>query len=225
MSIFDSMYFLLLVSSLIVFLVSGNRRHLQMRLTAALLAVWLIASGTAVFLSAVAGWKNNLFIFHILVPVEYTLMMLLFRSDIRNKTAFRLVTWSIPAFIILSLFLSAFVQPPVTNNSYSTILESVLLICTSLYFLREVLLLQQVKELHRYPMFWITVGILFYYTGTLLTEGMLNYLISHSIETARKLYRLSYVIKYALFVLFIIGALCNTTKKSNTAWRARTTFL
>ena len=134
---------------------------------------------------------------------------MLYKNTIENTIIRKLITLSIPVFVAVSIFFTMYIQKMNVNNSYIALMEYVIVVILSLFFLRELLLLQQVTVLHRYPMFWISVGILFYYTGNLIIEGMFNYMISHSMQLALRLYNLSYILKYLLFLLFIIGAFCN----------------
>jgi hypothetical protein len=208
MSVFDKVYFGLLIICLFCYIITFRKTEKYKKPVIAILLLWLVTTSVAIYLSMYAGIKNNLFIFHIATPVEYVLLILLYRYFIVNATAKKIFAVSIPVFVAASIIFSIFIQPPVVNNSYITIAESIIIIFVSLLFLREILLLQQIKVLHQFPMFWISVAILFYYTGTLIIEGMLNYLISHSLELARRVYRMSYFMKYLLFILFIIGAFC-----------------
>lgn len=174
-----------------------------------LMILWLCTAASAIFLSNFTGWKNNLFIFHISTPLEYIVLSMLYRDAIVNVKVKKIILLSIPVFIILSILFSLFIQTTEVNNSYIIITESVIIVFLSLFFLREILLLQQVTVLHRYPMFWISVGILFYFTGNLIIEGMLNYMMTHSMELAKRTYRIGYIFKYLIFLLFIIGAFCS----------------
>jgi hypothetical protein len=214
----QKVYFVLLMITLLLYFITLISKAPYAKMIVLLITLWLLTSVSAMFFSKYVGLKNNLFIFHIATPLEYLVICLLYRDAIVNKRMRNMITFSIPAFILLSMLFSAFIQKPDVNNSYMVLIEYVIVVFLSLYFLREVLLLQQVTVLHRFPMFWISVGILFYYTGNLIMEGMLNYMITHSMELALRTYNLSYVLKYLIFLLFIIGAVCSmypiTYKKS-----------
>src|SRR5258708_27458954 len=210
MNLLYKVYFGLLLITLVSYLIIAVRNNGQyIKMVILLMTLWLLTSATAIFLSNYAGWKNNLFLFHISTPLEYVILCLLYRDAIVNKGIKRMISISIPVFIILCILSSLFIQKLNADNSYIVIIESVMVIFISLFFLREILLLQQVPVLHRFPMFWICVGILFYYTGNLIIEGMLNYMIHHSMKLALRTYRLGYIFKYLLFVIFIIGAICS----------------
>jgi hypothetical protein len=176
-----------------------------------LMILWFLTSAAAICLIKYAGLKNNLFVFHISTPLEYLILSILYKGVINNRIVKKIIILAIPLFIILSILSSAFIQKTDVNNSNIIIAESLIMIFLSLFFLRETLLLQQVTVLHQFPMFWISVGILIYYTGNLVIEGMLNYMINHSMELATRIYKAGYIFKYLLFVLFIVAAFCRKT--------------
>lgn len=209
MDLYSKAYFGLLLINLVVFTIALRKNESHNKYVILLLALWLLTSATAIGLTYYAGIKNNLFIFHITTPLEYLIISLLYRDAFVNTAIKKMISISIPFFILGSIVLSVFIQSIQSNNSYVVILESIILIIFSLLFLREVLLLQQVMILHRFPMFWISVGIMFCYTGNLITEGMMNYMVRQSMELAMRTYRFSFIFKYLLFILFMIGAFCN----------------
>ncbi|MDP4261151.1 MAG: hypothetical protein Q8941_01355 [Bacteroidota bacterium] len=213
MNIYNKVYFVLLFITLISYLGGFGKKPRYVRMVILLMILWFFTSAVAIYLVKYGGLTNNLFVFHISTPLEYVILSMLFRDVIVNKAIKRIILLSVPFFVALSVLFSVFIQPVDTNNSNIIIIESVILVFISLFFLREILLLQQVTVLHRFPMFWICVGILFYYTGNLVIEGMLNYMIRQSMELARRTYRFGYIFKYLLFILFIIGAFCSKSPR------------
>jgi hypothetical protein len=93
------------------------------------------------------------------------------------------------------------------NNSYISIIESILIICWTLLFLREVLLVNPVTALHTYPLFWITAGILIYFTENLVLDGVLAYLIKNTLGLAKLIYRVSFVFSDIFLMALTIGAM------------------
>lgn len=208
MNLHTELYIGLLLITLFSYL-RPRRKEFFSRMIVLLMILWLATTGIAIYLVKYAGYKNNLFIFHISTPLEYTILALLYKDVITSKRVKKTINWSIPVFVILSILFALFIQPPDINNSQVVVIESLIMIFLSLFFLREVLLLQQARSISRFPMFWISVGVLSYFTGNLVMEAMLNYLISHSPDLARNIYRTWHFFKYLLFVSFIIGAFCD----------------
>jgi hypothetical protein len=209
MNAYSTLYFLLLLVTFFSYSKSSEKKEYYSKMVRLLMLLWLATSVIAISLIRYAGLKNNLFVFHISTPLEYMILSMLYRDVIANKALKKSILFTIPVFIVLSILIAFFIQKWDTNNSYMIIIESVVMIFLSLFFLRETLLLQQVTVLNHFPMFWISVGILFYFTGSLVIEGMLNYIMRHSMELAKRTYRLGYIFEYLLFILFIIGAFCS----------------
>jgi len=212
---FIILYFVFFVLTLFVYIIRYKQTGEYGKFIILLMALWLIISATAIYLFKYAGVKNNLYLFHISTPIEYVLICLIYMNAISGAWLKKFVYWSMPVYVLLCIIFSSFIEKPDTNNSSTGVIESVLLVLISLLFLRETLVLQQVEDLKRYPMFWISVGVLAYYLGTLLIEGLYNYLVSRSIELATKVYKIEHVFKYLLFVLFIVAAFCNGRKQDN----------
>lgn len=209
MNVFNQLYLVLSLLALVAYIPNVFKKPGYIQLTVLYLVVLLLTFLASIYSTNILELRNNLFIFHVATPLEYTILSLLYRSVIVNGMLKKIITFSIPFFLVLSIASSIFIQPLNTNNSYTIILASVIIVFLTLFFLRETLLLQPVTILHRFPMFWISVGILFYYTGGFVIEGMLNYMITHSMELARRTFIIGYIFKYLLFILFIIGAFFN----------------
>ena len=212
MNIYMKIYLSLLVATLLIYAIRLPAKRSHEVLITLLLFVWLVTTLSAFAIMRYTNYENNLFVFHISTPIEYAFLSVLYADAIRNTRVRKFILYSIPIFLLLSIFSGLFVQPFNVNNSNMVILESILLVAYSLFFLREVLVLQQVDSVINYPLFWVSVAILFYFIGNLVIEGMLNYLIRHNIEIARTTYRIGYIFKYLLFVLFIAAAFCATKK-------------
>lgn len=214
MSIYTKIYLAFLLMALLSYIAARrNDRH----------AKWIILYLSLCLATTIAaagvlkmGWKNNLPIFHLFTPLEYTVLGLLYYNVLSSGRLKRVVLLSIPLFVLTAAVFSLFVQKYDTDsNSYVSIIEAILIILLSMFFLREVLLLQQVTSLQGFPLFWVSVGILFYFTGSLITEGMMNYFYRYHMDIALQAYRFSYVFKYLMFLMFTIGAFCRPAPRSH----------
>lgn len=203
-------YFVLLCAALCFYAAALPKGALFVKIILAYLLLHGITGTIAAYLVKVVHVRNNLFLFHILVPLEYPLLATLYYKVFQGRLLKKAVAFSVPLFVGICIFLSLFVQDIRTNNSYASILESILMIVWTLCFFRELMLLQQVTLLYRYPMFWISVGLLFYFTGSLLIEGPLNYLMARSMQLALRVYQIEYLFKYLLLVLLIVGVRCTS---------------
>ncbi len=213
MNVYSGIYIVLLCLTLVSYVITYRRNEQYAKMIILLMVLWLVTSVLAIYLYKYEGVTNNLFLFHISTPLEFIIVSLLYKNALSGQVFKKMIFIAIPLFVVLNILMSAFVEKPDTNNSYMVIMQSIMLTYYSLLFLRETLLLQQVTVLQRYPMFWISVGLLFYYVSILMIEGLFNYMMSRSNELLRNAYKVEHFFKYALFVLLIIGAFCNKTKR------------
>ncbi|HEY4111702.1 hypothetical protein [Puia sp.] len=166
------------------------------------LCLTILSMGIARF-----GVTNNLFLFHVFTPIEYGCICLFYLSIIGDPRIRRVIRISIPLFVLLCIVFAFFVQTLMENNSYIAIAESILIVCWTLLFLREVLLFNPVTALHNYPLFWITAGILIYFTENLVLDGVLSYLIKNTPSLAKLVYRVSFVFNDIFLIALSIGAM------------------
>ncbi len=202
----NSLYFVFLLASIVTYGIALKTKERYILTLFIYQVLALVVTILAIVLIIYVRLDNNLFLFHIFTPVEYTLLAVFFSEVIASPRSRRLIVYSIPAFIGASIVFTLFIQKIGENNSYITIIEAILVICWSLLFFRELLLTKQVSALHRYPLFWIVAGLLFYFTETFVIEGLLAYMINRNLGLARQVYRISFIFKYLLFLSLAIGA-------------------
>jgi hypothetical protein len=110
--------------------------------------------------------------FHIFTFLEYTLVSLVYIRVLSNKTTQLVIKVSIPIFFLVCILFHVYIQKINSNDTYATIIGSLLILCWTLLFLREVILFNPVTILIRYPLFWINTGIMINFTETLLIDGV-----------------------------------------------------
>jgi len=208
MSTLDIVFLSMVGFGIISYVINRNFNHPHWRFVVAFLILMLLTSLVAFATTLWFDIRNNLFVFHIYTPLEYTALSMLYVSTLETKKIKNVIMASIPAFIVLCVVFALFIQPVTSNNAVMVIVESMLIIVWSLLFIRETITLQKQSTLLRFPMFWISVGLMFYFAGAQVIDGLLNYLMIESMDLARKVYRLMYVFRFALMALLIIGAYC-----------------
>ena len=174
--------------------------YLLLNLTVSVIAILIVKSGS----------DNNLFLFHFYTPIEYALFAWLYFTSFETKSIRKFILFSVPAFVLTSVFVSLLVQPITSNNSLMVMLESLVMVVLAILFFREVIVLQRVPMLQRYPLFWLNTGLLFYFVGSIFFEGFSNYSLEISNDLARRVYFVSFVFKYLLFILFIVSFYCTS---------------
>lgn len=150
---------------------------------------------------------NNLFLYHIYNPLEFTLYSLYFINLSMSPRISRIIFAGMPVFLLCSFVCSIFIQTLQVNNSFVVLSESVILIFYGLLYLRFINVYQIERRAEGNPYFWVTLGILLYFTGSLFIEGFLNLLMNVGEDVARQYYKLGFVFKYLMCILFLIGIL------------------
>lgn len=151
--------------------------------------------------------ENNYFIFHILQPVEYTLLALYFKDSIRAISARKLIIASIPGFILFCLIDVAWFESISAPNSYCFMLEAILLIGWSGYYLYQLLQRESYVPLRSIPEFWVGAGVLFFYAGAFFLMGLLNYLTKTDYALAKRLFFINHLLNIILYGLYSVGFL------------------
>lgn len=123
-------------------------------------------------------YKNNIPVFHLFTLIQFTLFTFIMEKGLHPwppKIIFKCLRIS---FIIFAL-LDAFWWNGINNfNNYARPLSSILLICFALTFFYKTLKELQIKNLESVPLFWLSIGVLIYYSGSLLIFLFTNYVKS-----------------------------------------------
>jgi hypothetical protein len=206
-----TLHFSLLFCAIIIYVLNRRNRSAFLRLAFLYIVVTALFDGIAAaimltdFLSGIV-W-NNLFVYHILTPIQYMIIALMFRSVIKDKNIKRWMLRSIPLFWLVAIFFTLFVQSLNEYSTYSLLLKYVLITPIVLYYLIEILNAPDDYELTREPAFWIGTGLLFHSVGNVFAQGISNEFIKHSTALFNILNTVSSILNYLLFLCFIIAFL------------------
>lgn len=154
-------------------------------------------------------FKINYFIlYHIYLPIEYTLLSLYFYFTIRNGVVKRAILYSIPLFIILSILFTLKIVVISKYPNFQTNIECLLLIiwATITIFTIEV---KEDVSIVALPVFWISVGVLTYQCGVFPFTGVFNSLFEPKHVLFDKLRPYQIVLNYILYIFYSIAFLCS----------------
>src|SRR5689334_7360847 len=122
MSTPDIIFFILLLAAIIFYIIAARSKKYYSNAIIVYLLLVLVTSSIGIYLVH-TGVRNNLFLLHIYTPIEYTILSLLYRHVISRTVTKKIITISIPAFFILSIVFSIFVQKIHENNSFITLIK------------------------------------------------------------------------------------------------------
>ncbi|MDQ1087639.1 MULTISPECIES: hypothetical protein [unclassified Siphonobacter] len=120
--------------------------------------------------------KGNMIGYNIYTILEVTLLGLLYVKFIKTKLFKRIVLISIVAFDLLAT-VRCLIDPHAYDD-LSWSLSNALLITYVLLFFYDLLKQPEIAVLTKYPMFWISAGILIFFSGTIFVFLFGKYIIA-----------------------------------------------
>ncbi|MDX5483203.1 MAG: hypothetical protein LPK07_16100 [Hymenobacteraceae bacterium] len=196
-------HFALVLLPLVLWSVKYKDLGMDLRILGFAMAITLLVEGYAAYL--VFQLTRNLYLYHLLIPIQYTLFSLVIYQALEGITARKTVLVSIPLYLLIVLLITLHLQTTTEFNSYARLMKNALLACWTLLYYREVFKGLRVIRLDREPMFWISTGLFFYSLGSFFVDGLMNYLLGLSYEIAHTLYYISVFLGYMLYITFLIA--------------------
>jgi uncharacterized PurR-regulated membrane protein YhhQ (DUF165 family) len=205
LSIADQIYLSLLLTVLIILLFRYRVLEYNLRPLVWLTAVHLLAELAADSLHYVYR-QNNIIVYHILAPVEYVIIAVIFYRTFGEAWLRRVVLWSIPAYILVVVLLELFWEPPNQNNSLAYLIESLLIVYGCFSYFRSLLKREGGYRPEKDRTFWFLIALLFYFIGNFFILGTMNYFVQNDRELGGRLYYAGYAFYYLLYT--ITGVIC-----------------
>lgn len=159
--------------------------------------------------------RSNVLLFSIYSIIELSFLLYFFRetiygTDIRKKI--RVLQFVMPPIYLVNLL---FVQGPRQFNTYTYSLGSLVLVALGVLYLYRLFRNKDTVNLLREPAFWISVGVIFFYTSALSMVGVINYVNEFPPNVIRFVLKLIQSFAVFFYLLFIIAFLCRrNTRKS-----------
>lgn len=174
--------------------------------------VWL--SWLALLVTAVAMWfrhqhRPNLFLAPIDTAIEFTLLGLMYRRALWPLAVARYLPVGIGLFVVGTALAY---RPRLGTAEFSPVqhfIESVAMLALVLLYYRRVLSARPVSlaPLEQEPMFWISAGVLLYFSASSLIFLTSNLVLFHSKELSLNIWAI-HALLYAFLNGFYIVALC-----------------
>jgi hypothetical protein len=117
-------------------------------------------------------------IFNIFTAAEFVFYSLIFRFHLTNKLLRYIIILLIPTYLLLFILNVSFVQGISSSfHSYTFLLGSFFMVVYSCFFLYESILPESINvKLSRQPFFWISIGLLIFYLGSVIINALVEYL-------------------------------------------------
>ena len=150
--------------------------------------------------------RPNLFLAPIDTAIEFTLLALMYRRTLRELPFSRFILAGIAAFLLAT---AVTYRPRLDTAEFSPLqhfIEGVVILTfVFFFFLREVQRKVVTKHLERDPMFWVSTGLLLYFSGNLLIFLTSNLLLKYSLAVSRHVWGIHAVLYAFLNVFYCIA--------------------
>ncbi len=160
--------------------------------------------------------RSNHFIINIYIPVNFGFSFFLYYKTFENKRFKTIIAAVSCLYILFFLFNIIFIEGFYSFNIYSFCLGSILLIICCLVYFTTLFTDDRLINYFSIPMFWISTGLLFFYTGSLVQMSLMEYIIKNNFDPDGFIYQLILVtLNILLYGCITVGLLCNqwTRKK------------
>ncbi|HUS01451.1 MAG TPA: hypothetical protein VMY77_06980 [Chitinophagaceae bacterium] len=169
------------------------------------------------FLESVGGYtyayfmkQSNHFIENIYLVISFSFYFFLFYKTLETKK-YKIIVMAFLTVFLLCAFLDLFfINGFYFFNTYSSSVGSILIILSCLIYFSHLFTSDRLLNYFRTPMFWISTGLLFFFTGSLVQNSLIRYFISNKIDPGGRIYYFIMVtLNILLHTAFIISFLCN----------------
>ena len=126
-------HFLFLIGAILCWLLNRRKRNLRyIDYCGLFLLVTFVIDGIAAFIMLTSSLESNLFLYHILTPIQLSLILMMYNNVIKNPAYKRIVLWLIPLFVLISMSISFIISFTDTLNTYSSLIKYVIVIISTL---------------------------------------------------------------------------------------------
>jgi len=150
------------------------------------------------------GIKYNLWMYNLLEIITFMTFFYMYFKSIKNSSYRLWIKIFIISYVVISVFNWAFIQSFILEwSELPYIVGSLFLIITILFYFIELLKSEKILLFHRTLLFWISVGLLLFYTGTIpFTIEMNGYAL---IPGTHKLFLIMYILAIVMYLIFTFG--------------------
>ncbi|MDF1695999.1 MAG: hypothetical protein P1U56_09215 [Saprospiraceae bacterium] len=137
---------------------------------------------------------NSLPVVHLFTVLQFALLVSIFSTGLSPTYSLKFLRGLILFFVVFAMVDASLLNGIFNFNSYSRPLASFLLVYIAIYFFYKTLKELKIKSLTNEPLVWIGIGVILYFSGSLLIFLFTNY-----VKTSNQ----------ALFTLWGIHAIFN----------------
>jgi hypothetical protein len=155
-------------------------RHFPLNLRYLTGLLWFVIPMNFVGFYYMLQRSNNLFLMPAYAAVELLLLAVVYGLTLHSAAFTRALPWVVSGFVAYVLFDSLLTPTLLVFRPGQQVIQGLLvLVFVGLYF-RKLLNELHVQDLKRDPMFWVSGGLFFYFSGYLLIALFSNFLLKYN---------------------------------------------
>lgn len=188
-------------------IVIGLFRSKKLGMVQRLLVLMLIITGLVEVVSEVL-WRNgvnNYALFHIYAILEFSVLMLIYRSTFKEQLIRKSLKAAIFVFVVFGAVNALFFQSLQEPNTHVITTSSILLVGLSVWFLFRVLNDMRYDRLEKSAMFWINIGVFTYFSSSFVLFNFGEELVPYSIESTINVWTLHIFFNVLHYIAYCIA--------------------
>lgn len=163
------------------------------------------------------GVKYNWWMYNLLRFVTFNGLFLIYSNYLKNKKFKQLIKLFVASYTLVYILNWTFIQNFIWDTSeIPRIVGSIFLIITILCYFIELLRSDLIVVFHKLLMFWISVGLLLFYTGTIPFFLKINqYAVMYPFtDRIHKLFLIIYILAITMYLTFSFGFIWSKKEKA-----------
>jgi hypothetical protein len=154
--------------------------------------------------------KRNLIIYNFYTTINFTYLIFLLRSFMTNKKMINVMSVLMVAYPVFALINMFLIQGANTVfNTYTFLSGCIIVVTASICYFYERIKYPGPHSLLKEPTFWVSTGLLFFYTCSPPLTGTLNAISLMPFYNYKTLYFINLMVNIILYLLFSISFICN----------------
>jgi hypothetical protein len=153
--------------------------------------------------------KSNLPLYHLYILIEGVCIFLLYSKRFKDSQwVNKNWIWAIGGYALLVLVNGIFIQGIFVIPNWSRSLESILIIGVSIYYFYFIFKEGKIKYLDRSFWFWVSSGLLIYFSSNLMLFVFTNMLTNRNDQLFLGVWSIHAVLNFVLYGFYTIALLC-----------------
>ncbi|MEL6867188.1 MAG: hypothetical protein AAFP19_22375 [Bacteroidota bacterium] len=177
-----STYSILLPSGLCLALILKKQASREQIILGVLLLCSIVTEGLSIYMGQYLG-LNNLPLLHLFTVVQFFLLAMIYRGNLHPYITNRQIDFLIIGFAVFAIFNSILNESIFQFNPVARAVKSLIVIAFVLTYFYKLLQELKIRRLESLPLFWISTGLLIYFSSNLFVFIFSNYILPSSYLT------------------------------------------